>query len=80
MIEAILCTPDGQFALIGLCTNAIIGLAAYHLGTNNPNEKAKDRIVYGTLNFLTDHPQLFELALCAKKSTLNLTPENTDHK
>lgn len=63
MIEAILCTPAGQFALIGLFTNAIIGIAAYNLGRNKPREEALDRERCRFFHFLLDHPFLFEMAL-----------------
>jgi hypothetical protein len=63
MIEAILCTPAGQFALIGLFSNAIIGIAAYNLGRNNPSEAALNRDRYRFFHFLLDHPFLFEMAL-----------------
>ena len=63
MIETILCTPAGQFTLIGLFTNAIIGIAAYNLGRNNPSEAARDRDRHRFFHFLLDHPFLFETAL-----------------
>lgn len=63
MIEAILCTPAGQFALIGLFSNAIIGIAAYNLGRNNPTEAALKRDRHRFFHFLLDHPFLFEMAL-----------------
>lgn len=63
MIESFLCTPAGQFALIGLFTNAIIGIAAYNLGRNNPSEAAIDRARHRFFHFLLDHPFLFEMAL-----------------
>jgi hypothetical protein len=63
MIETFLCTPAGQFALIGLFSNAIIGIAAYKLGRNNPSEAALKRDRYRFFHFLLDRPFLFEMAL-----------------
>lgn len=63
MIETFLCTPAGQFALIGLFSNAIIGIAAYNIGRNNPSEAALKRDRYRFFHFLLDHPFLFEMAL-----------------
>lgn len=63
MIETILCTPVGQFALTSLFTNAIIGIAAYNLGRNNPSEAALKRDRYRFFHFLLNHPILFETAL-----------------
>jgi hypothetical protein len=79
MIETLLCTPAGQFALIGLFTNAIIGIAAYNLGRNNPSEAALIRERYRFFHFLLDHPFLFEMALETLRGEQNPEQNNPEH-
>ena len=77
MIETILCTPAGQFALIGLFTNAIIGIAAYNLGRNNPSDAVRVRERRIFFHFLLDHPFLFEMAL---ETLRPIAPDQNNHE
>lgn len=79
MIETILCTPAGQFALIGLATNAIIGIAAYNLGRNNPSKAALDRERCRFFHFLLNHPFLFETALETLRGVQHTAQNKTEH-
>lgn len=79
MIEAILCTPAGQFALIGLFSNAIIGIAAYNLGRNNPSEAALARERDRFAQFLLGNPYLMEIALKELHSVQHPEQTTTNH-
>jgi len=78
MIETLLCTPAGQFALIGLFSNAIIGLVAYNLGRQKPSDEVLDRERHRFFHFLLEHPFLFETALEALHKEQH-PDQNTNH-